>query len=115
MSLQIKNGDKLYVITRSDLEPGYQAVQSMHALRQFTAEHPDVDRAWFEQSNYLGLLSVSNEIELEKLIELASQQDIKFSIFREPDIEDQITAIALAPGPKSKKLCNRLPLALGDK
>lgn len=112
MSLQIKEGDKLYVITRSDLDPGYQAVQSMHALRQFTAEHPEVDRQWFEQSNYLGLLSVANEIELQDLISMAVQQDIKFSIFREPDIEDQITAIALAPGPKSKKLCSRLQLAL---
>lgn len=102
----------MYVITRSDLDPGYQAVQSMHALRQFTAEHPEVDRQWFEQSNYLGLLSVANEIELQDLISMAAQQDIKFSIFREPDIEDQITAIALAPGPKSKKLCSRLQLAL---
>jgi hypothetical protein len=100
------------VITRSDLEPGYQAVQSMHALRQFTAEHPEIDRLWFDQSNYLGLLSVANEKELYNLMEQAQMQDIKFSIFREPDIGDQITAIAIAPGAKSKKLCSRLPLAL---
>jgi len=102
----------LYVITRSDLEPGYQAVQSMHALRQFTAEHPEVDREWFESSNYLGLLSVANEDELVKLIEQAADLGIKYSIFREPDIGDQITAIALEPGPKSKKLCGKLKLAL---
>ena len=82
MSLQIKNGDKLYVITRADLSPGYQAVQSMHALRQFTAEHPDIDRLWFDNSNYLGLLSVENEKELYYLMEQAQQQNIKFSIFR---------------------------------
>lgn len=112
MSLQIKSGDKLYVITRSDLEPGYQAVQSMHALRQFTAEHPEIDRLWFDQSNYLGLLSVANETELYQLMEQAQMQGIEFSIFREPDIGDQITAIAIAPGAKSKKLCSKLPLAL---
>jgi hypothetical protein len=100
------------VITRSDLEPGYQAVQSMHALRQFTAEHPEIDRLWFDQSNYLGLLSVANEKELYSLMEQAQMQDIKFSIFREPDIGDQITAIAIAPGAKSKKLCSKLQLAL---
>jgi hypothetical protein len=100
------------VITRSDLEPGYQAVQSMHALRQFTAEHPEIDREWFDKSNYLGLLSVSNECELVRLIEQAASYDIKFSIFREPDIGDEITAIALAPGPKAKKLCSNLKLAL---
>jgi len=94
------------------LEPGYQAVQSMHALRQFTAEHPEVDRIWFEQSNYLGLLSVADEKELTNLIEQATAHDIRFSIFREPDVDNEITAIALAPGPKAKKLCSRLPLAL---
>ncbi len=112
MCLQVKEGDKLYVITRADLEPGYQAVQSMHALRQFTAEHPEIDRIWFEQSNYLGLLSVKNEEELNRLIEQAAENGIHHSIFREPDIDNQITAIALSPGPKSKKLCSRLPLAL---
>jgi hypothetical protein len=84
----------------------------MHALRQFTAEHPEIDRMWFEQSNYLGLLSVSDEKELTNLIELATAHDIRFSIFREPDVDNEITAIALAPGPKAKKLCSRLPLAL---
>lgn len=84
----------------------------MHALRQFTAEHPEIDRLWFERSNYLGLLSVSDEKELMNLVEQATAHEISFSIFREPDIENEITAIALAPGPKSKKLCSRLPLAL---
>ena len=115
MCLQVKEGDKLYVITRADLEPGYQAVQSMHALRQFTAEHPEIDKIWFEQSNYLGLLSVKNEEELSQLVAQATNHGINFSIFREPDVDNQITAIALSPGPKSKKLCSRLPLALRNK
>lgn len=112
MHLQIKPGDKLYVITRSDLEPGYQAVQSMHALRQFTAEHPEVDLEWFQSSNYLGLLSVCNEEELHKLVEKATDLGIKHSIFREPDIGNEITAIALEPSQQSKKLCSGLKLAL---
>lgn len=87
-------------------------MQSMHALRQFTAEHPEIDKLWFEQSNYLGLLSVSDENELSRLIEKANKQGIRFSIFREPDIDNQITAIAIEPGLKSKKLCSNLKLAL---
>ena len=115
MCLQIKEGDKLYVITRADLEPGYQAVQSIHAAIQFKFEHPEISLNWFEKSNYLGLLSVANEEELIKLTQQAKELDISYSIFREPDIDNQITAIALAPGPKSKKLCSRLPLALKGK
>lgn len=89
-------------------------MQSMHALRQFTAEHPEIDQLWFNNSNYLGLLSVSSELELQELMERARNQQINVSCFREPDIGDQITAIAIEPGPKSKKLCANLKLALKE-
>jgi hypothetical protein len=84
----------------------------MHAAIQFQHDYPDHAAAWYKQSNYLGFLSVLNEAELNKLIEEATNSGIEFSIFREPDIDNEITAIALAPGVKSKKLCSRLPLAL---
>jgi peptidyl-tRNA hydrolase len=103
----------LYVITRKDLSPGQQAVQSMHALRQFVADHPEQDKNWFEKSNYLSLLSVDDESALHKLIEKAAEHNVRFSIFREPDIGDRVTAIALEPGTLSKKICRNLKLALG--
>jgi len=84
----------------------------MHALRQFTADHPEIDKHWFERSNYLGLLSVNNEIELFSLIEKAERNNIRFSVFKEPDIGDKVTAIALEPGPLTKRLCSNLKLAL---
>lgn len=102
----------MYVVTRRDLDPGYQAVQSIHAAIQFKFEHAEISQAWFEHSNYLGLLSVANEIELLELIRQAEENGIACSVFREPDIDNQITAIALAPGSVTKKLCSRLPLAL---
>lgn len=78
-------------------------------------EHYEIHKQWFETSNYLGFLSVSNEIELNKLIEKAHSRGIKLSVFREPDIDNQITAIAIEPGVKSRKLCSNLKLALrGD-
>lgn len=89
-------------------------VQSIHAGIQFVFEHPEYAEAWYKQSNYLGFLSVANESELVQLIEQAMAKGIKFSVFREPDIDNQITAIALEPGNKSKKLCSRLKLALSE-
>lgn len=100
------------MVTRNDLSPGQQAVQSMHALRQFTADHPEIDQCWFEKSNYLGLLSVNDEEELHKLIEKALRNNIRLSVFKEPDIGDKVTAVALEPGPLTKKLCSNLKLAL---
>lgn len=91
---------------------GYQGVQAIHAAIQFTFEHPEYSKAWFDQSNYLGFLSVANESKLVELIDQATQEDIRCSVFKEPDIDDQITAIALAPGPRTKKLCSKLSLAL---
>ena len=110
----IKTGDKLYLVTRRDIAPGYQAVQSCHAMRQFTAEHPERDCEWFTNSNYLALLSVTNEVELMKLISLASDHGLKWSAFREPDVGGEITAIAIEPHPKTAEICKALPLALKE-
>ncbi len=112
--MNINAGDKLYLITRRDISPGYQAVQSCHAMRQFTEEHPEIDKEWFLRSNYLCLLSVKNEDELYDLVGRAKDQGIKVSIFREPDIGNEITAIAIEPGQKSKELTGKLKLALRD-
>ncbi len=108
----IAKGDKLFLVTRRDISGGYQAVQSCHALRQFGAEHPDIDAEWYHTSNYLALLSVENEVELMKLIVQASDAGLKWSAFREPDLDGKITAIAIEPHPKSQLLCKSLPLAL---
>lgn len=110
----IKMGDKLYLVTRRDIAPGYQAVQSCHAIRQFTAEHPEVDTEWFTKSNYLALLSVENESELMRLLVAAGDLGLKWSAFREPDVGGAITAIAIEPHSKASELCKALPLALQE-
>lgn len=110
----IKMGDKLYLVTRRDIAPGYQAVQSCHAMRQFTADHPDRDAEWYTNSNYLALLSVADEVELMRLIAAAKDAGLKWSAFREPDVGGQITAIAIEPHPKTAELCRTLPLAFKE-
>lgn len=110
----MQSTDKLYLVTRKDIAPGYQAVQSCHALRQFTEEHPEIDKQWFKTSNYLCLLAVKNEEELYSLVCQAKDLNVRVSVFREPDIDNQITAIALEPGSGAKELCKNLKLALKD-
>jgi peptidyl-tRNA hydrolase len=110
----VKEGDKLYLITRQDISPGYQAVQSCHAIRQFSEEHPDVDKLWYEKSNTLALLSVEDEHKLIELIVLAKDKGIRWSAFSEPDLDGAITAIALEPSRETSVLCSRLSLALRE-
>lgn len=101
---------KLHIVTRQDLDPGQQAVQAIHAMREFVREHPTVDQDWYENSNTLAFLAVRDEPELERLLSAAQERAIPCSAFREPDLDHELTAVAL--GPKAKRLCRRLPLAL---
>lgn len=103
--------EKLYIITRADLVPGQQAIQAMHAMREFTAEHPETDLSWYQTSNHLALLSVRDEVALTRLVEQAQRREIRVSLFREPDRNNELTAIAIEP--RGKSLCRHLPLALG--
>ncbi|MFW6310899.1 MAG: hypothetical protein ACOC1K_01560, partial [Nanoarchaeota archaeon] len=67
---------------------------------------------WNEKSKYLVFLTVENEQSLKNLLLKANLKGIKTSSFHEPDIDNQLTSIALEPCEKSKKLCSNLPLAI---
>ena len=60
----MKVGEKLHVVVCSDLEPGAQGCQAIHAAIQFTFEHPELSGEWFRDSNYLAFLQVRDEREL---------------------------------------------------
>lgn len=97
---------------RSDISPGRQIAQACHGVRQFTEEHAAIDNAWFEKSNYIAVLNARNEDELLRILEKAREREIPFSTFIEPDLDNMITCIALAPGKESRRICSSLPLAL---
>lgn len=105
----------LYVVTRRDLFPGYQGVQSQHALAEFAFQYPEEFRTWRRESNYLAWLSVRDEDELKKLALKIGRAGVKLVAFFEPDVMFQMTAIAIEPSVKSAKLLTTLPLALKGK
>lgn len=102
------------IVTRCDLTPGQRAVQSAHAGIAFTFEHPDVSKRWHYKSNNLVLLELVNEKELIELIEKCENQSIRYTVFREPDINNEITAVALEPSDKTRKLTNKFKLLLNN-
>ena len=106
---QIKNS-KLIVVTRRDIHIGYQAVQAGHAAIEFQYDYPEVAKDWHDNSNYLIFLSTDDEAHLKKLIIKATEKGIKYTIFREPDIGNQITAVAFEPSEASRKLTSSCPL-----
>lgn len=106
--------EKLYIVTRRDLPPGLQAAQVGHAAFQFAYEHHPIHQQWLKESNFLIILSVENESALRELGEEAERRHLPVSWFTEPDIDDQLTAIAIAPSPATVELCEDLPLALRE-
>jgi peptidyl-tRNA hydrolase len=102
---------KLYIITHSDLPLKYQVPQSNHAAMEFAAQYPTEFLEWHKKSNSIIVLNCQNERKLIEFAQKLRDKGIKFSEFREPDIGNELTAIAICPGPEIKRLCSGLPLA----
>ena len=105
---------KVTVITRQDLSPGYQSTQSGHALTEFIFQHPEIAKHWHINSKYLVYLSAKDESHLQSIINKLSEKGIKHSVFREPDIDNQLTAVAIEPHIDLKRITSSLPLALKE-
>jgi len=99
---------KLFAVVRSDLHPGAKACQAAHALRAFQAQHPELEGAWWRDSNTLVLLESAELAELEQRAHGAGVPCVRFV---EPDFAPEGVLTALALGPEAKKLVRELPLA----
>jgi peptidyl-tRNA hydrolase len=101
---------KLYIVVRNDLAPGLQLAQAVHAKELFSHEHPEVNTDWYERSNNIVVLQVENKEELAKIAYGLSKQGLAVCMFKEPDLNDELTAIAAEPGAGTS--LSSLPLAL---
>jgi peptidyl-tRNA hydrolase len=102
------------VISRRDLRPGQQAVQAMHAAIDFCFQHTEEAREWQSQSNYLAVLSVADEPALFNLIEKLEKRGIRYTAFREPDLNNEVTAVAVEPHADLRKITSGFPLLLKE-
>jgi hypothetical protein len=82
----------MYVLVRKDLAETYRCVQGGHAVSQFALDNPERFRLWGNQTIlYLG---VRNENSLKLWIEKLNSKGKIWSGFYEPDLNNQLTAIA---------------------
>ena len=82
---------KLYCLVRKDLKPKYQAVQAGHAVAELILRG-DTD-GW--DNGYLIYLGVENELSLKKWATRLDAKGIGYTQFNEPDIGNEITALAV--------------------
>jgi len=81
---------KLYVIVRKDLSISQRAVQAGHAVAAFLLHGPF--SRW--KNGILIYLGVKGLIQLENLKLKLDDCGISYTEFREPDIGNEVTAIA---------------------
>lgn len=81
---------KMYIVVRKDLSKSQQAVQGGHALAEYLLLNKD--HSW--TNGTLVYLGVRNENELKDLSKKLKSDEIHHESFLEPDIGNQLTAIA---------------------
>lgn len=99
-------------MVRKDLPTGVQLAQTTHAAIDFCMEHPSIAKQWHKDSNYLVCLNAQNEYHIQNLMRRCEELKIPYTIFIEPDIDNELTAIAIAPTEKTNKITGALPLAM---
>lgn len=78
---------RLYVLSNRSLEPVYACVQSGHAVAQWLLDHPE--QTW--NNSYLIYLRANINYWKHKL----DEEGIEYTEFKEPDLNNQVTAIAV--------------------
>ena len=98
---QVTKGDKFTIVTRDDIAPGDRLAQSVHALADFSVVHVQQFKEWQQYSNYICCLE-SSVNGINRLIDLLDLLKIKYHVFCEPDLGDEMTAIAVASLPQGE-------------
>lgn len=90
-----------------------QIAQVAHVTAEYAKQHPNSFNQWYD-SKYIIVLSVPSLIELKSLRQNLLNEGVLLSDFYEPDINDELTAIAVLPEhyEQAKKYLGHLPLAL---
>lgn len=83
---------KMYVLVRNDLSKTYQMVQGAHALAQFALKYPKEFSEWGNST--IVFLGIRNLIEMRIWMRKLFDEDKICIGFMEPDLDNQITAIA---------------------
>ena len=82
----------MYVFVRTDLPHPQQVVQACHAIQEADRVFPIP-----AQTPNVIILSVEDEAQLRSVIQELTAHNIGHAPFREPDMGNQITAVATEP------------------
>lgn len=103
-----------YFFTRQDISAEQQIVQTAHAALKLgvnSQRQPDAKKTDIHQVNeqvdpdhtYFTVVGVRNEDALKACIQILDAFKFKYEVFIEPDMDNQITSIAVYPIPEDQK------------
>ncbi len=106
---------RTYVVVRADIAPGLQLAQACHVMREYCDWHTGLGASAddFPLGENLVVLQVPDELTLWRLYDAASERCPHVARFREPDLDNGLTAIATSH--HAQPLFASLPLALRTK
>ena len=82
----------LYVLVRKDLSPAQRIVQTAHAAIEHARHIPST-----KEHPHLVVLGVANDTDLWLARESIKKHNLSHIMFREPDLNNQATAICVGP------------------
>ncbi len=99
---------RLITVVRADLPIGAHTPQAMHAMRTFVRAHPTIEAEHDKTSGVFAVLSIANQGELLLLMNRASDYNIAYSEFVEPDLDNAVTAATFEPSAAARWLTRHL-------
>ena len=84
----------------------------MHAVADFIFQHKEKANVWHNVSNSIIILSVPSEQDLYAVSNALRGLKLSFTKFIEPDLGDQLTAIAIEPCIEATLFCKKFRTAL---
>ena len=97
---------KLYIVVKKTLGAGLKMAQACHAMALFRETFRDIYDRWYAESNNIVVLE---EPDLEQLARSLEEQGYRNTLFLEPDLDDELTALCVEPD--AWKQLSTLPLA----
>ena len=87
---------RMYAMVLRQLNPMQKGIQALHAVVEYAQAHfaTNYYQQWAKNDKTMIVLDGGTSIELADVIKQLDEIDYTYAVFKEPDLYDQVTAIA---------------------
>jgi len=85
---------RIYTLTRTDISDGQKGIQAAHSLAQYIIDYNPHQKGEWSNGSIINL-GLGSQKSIKRWIKKLDDLNLKYSIFREPDMNHEITSIAI--------------------